>query len=310
MRPKVLVIAGYDQSGGAGVLADIKTLEAHGVYGYAVCTAMTWQNEREVRRVDWMPEADVLGQIDVCFASADFEWVKMGITASMSSAAAIIRHVRRYNHAAKVVLDPVIKASSGVTFWAGVAEARGGSAWAGVVDAARGSVWAGVVEAKGGSALAGATGVGDGSARAGSMSAGDPGEWLAWEELVAECFVLTPNWEEMGWLYPGEHVEDRCRELSRRGSTIYLKGGHHPRFPGRDILWSQGAATLMEADAAKGIVYPKHGSGCVLASALTAGLALGYTLPIAALRAKQYTAEFLTSNKSLLGWHRWNGCIF
>ena len=44
-RPKVLVIAGYDQSGGAGVLADVKTLEAHGVYGYGVCTALTFQNE-------------------------------------------------------------------------------------------------------------------------------------------------------------------------------------------------------------------------------------------------------------------------
>ncbi|HEV2482517.1 MAG TPA: hydroxymethylpyrimidine/phosphomethylpyrimidine kinase [Puia sp.] len=251
-RPRVLVIAGYDQSGGAGVLADIKTLEAHGVYGYAVCTAMTYQNEREIRRVEWMPEADVLEQVDVCFASAAFDWVKMGITASMSSAATIIRHVRKHNPTARVVLDPVVKASSGVSFWAGTA---------------------------------------------------------AWKELVAECFVLTPNWEEVGWLYPGEEVEDRCRELSRTGSTIYLKGGHNPRSPGRDILWSQGRAMVMEADPAMGIVYPKHGSGCVLASALTAGLALGYEVQAAALRAKRYTAEFLTSNKSLLGWHRWNDCI-
>jgi len=260
-RPRVLVIAGYDQSGGAGVLADIKTLEAHGVYGYAVCTAMTYQNEREIRRVGWMAEADVLEQIDVCFESAGFEWVKMGITASMSSAAAIIRHVRRYNPAAKVVLDPVIKASSGATFWEGTA--------------------------------------------AGNVV----GEWRAWEELVAECFVLTPNWAEVGWLYPSGDVEERCRELSRMGATIYLKGGHNPRSPGRDILWSGGEATVMESDAGTGIVYPKHGSGCVLASALTAGLALGYALPAAAFRAKRYTAEFLTSNKSLLGWHHWNGCI-
>ena len=276
-RPRVLVIAGYDQSGGAGVLADIKTLEAHGVYGYAVCTAMTYQNEREIRRVEWMREADVLEQIDVCFSSAGFEWVKMGITASMSSAAAIIRHVRKHNPAVKVVLDPVIKASSGATFWAGVAEAGGGSA--------------------GAEAGNGATSVGRGA------------EAAAWRELTAECFVLTPNWEEVGWLYPGEEVEERCRELSRMGSAIYLKGGHHPRFPGRDVLWSLGEPVVMEADKGAGVVYPKHGSGCVLSSALTAGLALGNELPIAALRAKQYTAKFLTSNKSLLGWHRWNGCI-
>jgi hydroxymethylpyrimidine/phosphomethylpyrimidine kinase len=249
-RPKVLVIAGYDPSGGAGVLADIKTLEAHGVYGYGVCTAMTYQNEREIKRVDWMPETDVFEQIDICYASAGFEWVKIGITASMGSAAAIIRHVRRHNPAARVVLDPVIKASSGMVFWDGLA---------------------------------------------------------AWEEVAALSYLVTPNWEEMGWLYPGEDVEERCRVLSKMGCTIYLKGGHNPRFPGRDTLWCQGEAMVMEPDG--GGVYSKHGSGCVLASALTAGLALGYPLPVAALRAKRYTADFLTSNKSLLGWHCWNGCI-
>ena len=56
-----------------------------------------------------------------------------------------------------------------------------------------------------------------------------------------------------------------------------------------------------------GEVYPKHGSGCVLASALTANLALGYALPVAAGMAKEYTARFLGSNKTLLGWHE---CIF
>jgi len=193
-RPKVLVIAGYDQSGGAGVLADIKTLEANGVYGYGVCTAMTYQNEREIRRIDWMPEADVLEQIDVCFASAAFDWIKMGITASMSSAAAIIRHVRKCNPRARVVLDPVIKASSGATFWAGVVEAAG-----------HGAV--------GGGALSGA---GHGAA-----SGSDSVEWLAWEELVAESFVLTPNWEEVGQL-----------DLPQGGAQSPVSGPRYPLDPG------------------------------------------------------------------------------
>lgn len=251
-RKKVLVIAGYDQSGGAGVLADIKTLEAHGVYGYGVCTAITYQNEREIRRIDWIPEADVFEQIDVCFAAADFEWVKVGVTASMESATEIARYVRKHNAAAKVVLDPVIKATSGPAFWAAAG-------------------WPALGEAK------------------------------AWQELVAECFVITPNWEEVGVLYPGEDVEERCRELSRENCSIYLKGGHNPQHPGRDVLFEAGVPTVMDADG--GIVYPKHGSGCVLASALAAELALGYPLPVAALRAKRYTANFLISNKSLLGWH-------
>src|ERR1700748_989944 len=112
VRPRVLVIAGYDPSGGAGVLADIKTLEANGVYGYAVCTALTFQNEREIRRIQWLPESDIFEQIDLCYASASFDWVKIGITGSMASAVAAIRHLQQHNPAVRVILDPVIKASS------------------------------------------------------------------------------------------------------------------------------------------------------------------------------------------------------
>src|ERR1700678_1795977 len=98
-RPGVLVVAGYDQSGGAGVLADVKTLEAHNVDAYAVCTALTFQNERVIRRVDWMRAEDVVEQIDLCFASAGFDWVKMGITPSMTAAGDIITYIKRLNPA-------------------------------------------------------------------------------------------------------------------------------------------------------------------------------------------------------------------
>jgi hydroxymethylpyrimidine/phosphomethylpyrimidine kinase len=248
-RPKVLVVAGFDQSGGAGVLADIKTLEAHGVYGYAAVTAMTWQNERVIRRVEWLALKDVLEQIDVCFESADFSWVKIGITESMEVAAAIIGHIRTRNRLARVVLDPVIKASSGTDFWSGLAREE-------------------------------------------------------WEALAARCYLVTPNWEEINWLYPDEDVAARCADLSKRaGCHIYLKGGHHPAHPGRDYLWIDGEAEVLEAPAERGTIWPKHGSGCVLSSALTANLALGYPLPIAAERAKRYVGRFLGSNSTLLGWH-------
>lgn len=223
------------------MLADVKTLEAHGVYGYAVCTAMTYQNERTIRRIDWLPEQDVFEQIDVCFDAAGFEWVKIGITASLEAAGRIIRHVREHNPAVRVVLDPVIKASSGKVFW----DQLGG-----------------------------------------------------WEAVAEQCYVVTPNREEIHWLYPGWEVAERCRGLR---CNVYLKGGHSVEHPGRDYLWIGGKVEVLEAAVPE--VYPKHGSGCVLASSLTANLALGYALPEAAIRAKRYTAKFLTSNKTLLGWH-------
>lgn len=244
-RPRVLVVAGYDQSAGAGVLSDIKTLEAHGVYGYAVVTGLTFQHERVIRRVEWLALKDVFEQIDVCYDSAGFDWVKMGITPSMGAAGAIIDHIRQRNPRAKVVLDPVIRASSGQVFWE---------------------------------------------------------DLQAWEQVAGKCYLLTPNWEEIGWLYPGEDIAARCAALtSGSGVNMYLKGGHNPACPGRDFLWKEGE--VEELDALPGEYTPKHGSGCVLSSALAANLALGYPLPVAAERAKRYIERFLSSNTTLLGWH-------
>ncbi|MBS1604851.1 MAG: hydroxymethylpyrimidine/phosphomethylpyrimidine kinase [Bacteroidetes bacterium] len=259
-RANVLVVAGYDQSAGAGVLSDVKTLEAHGVYGYAVCTGFTFQNERTISRVQWFPDAEVFEQIDLCFASRGFDWVKMGITESMASVARIIGHLRQHNPEIRLVLDPVIKASSGHVFWDGVA---------------------------------------------------------GWEAIARQCYLVTPNWEEIGWLYPGEDEMERCRQLTKgMGTSIYLKGGHHPELPGRDYLWTRGELLILDPGElvtggdmvtgqgpgmGGGPVYPKHGSGCVLSSSLTANLALGYSLPEAAFSSKKYINQFLTSNKSLLG---------
>ncbi len=246
-RPTVLTVAGYDPGAGAGVLADIKTLEAHGVYGYAVVTGLTIQNERVVRRVEWLALKEVFDQIDICCESARFDWVKIGITPSMEAAAAIIDHIHRQNPMTRVVMDPVIRASTGKEFWKRL----------------------------------------------------DRDEW---EEVAAKCYLVTPNWEEIGWLYPGEDPGIRCAELSSRaGCHIYLKGGHDREHPGRDYLWSEGEAEVLEA--VEGDYTPKHGSGCVLSSALAANLALGYPLPVAAERAKRYIEQFLGSNKTLLGWH-------
>jgi hydroxymethylpyrimidine/phosphomethylpyrimidine kinase len=273
-RPKVLVVAGYDQSAGAGVLSDIKTLEAHGVYGYAAITGITWQNERLVRRVEWMAVKDVFEQIDVCFESAVFSWVKIGVTESIALAAAIIDHIREHNPQARIVLDPVIKASSGADFWVGLAGTGRGEA-----------------ERPGGRTTA-------------EWEAERPGgrTTAEWEALAARCYLVTPNLEEIGWLYPGGDVGARCAALTKdRGVNIFLKGGHNQANPGQDQLWMEGEVEVMEA--VDGVFWPKHGSGCVLSSALTANLALGYPLPVAAERAKRYIERFLGSNKTLLGWH-------
>ena len=66
-RPYVLSIAGFDPSGGAGILADIKTFENIGVYGFGVCSALTYQNDTEFIHVDWIDSDKIKEQILVLF---------------------------------------------------------------------------------------------------------------------------------------------------------------------------------------------------------------------------------------------------
>lgn len=110
--PNVLTIAGVDPSGGAGVLADIKTFSALGAYGCAVIAALTAQNTREVSGVH-VPPADFLRlQLDTLFADVRIHAVKIG----MLGAAPVVRTVaERLAHwqAVNVVLDPVMVAKSG-----------------------------------------------------------------------------------------------------------------------------------------------------------------------------------------------------
>ena len=61
-RPIVLSVAGYDPSGGAGLLADIKTIEQHKVYGLGIASALTFQTENEFFSLKWADEKEVVFQ--------------------------------------------------------------------------------------------------------------------------------------------------------------------------------------------------------------------------------------------------------
>lgn len=110
--PVVLVIAGSDSGGGAGLQADLRTLAAHGVHGACVVTAVTAQNTRRVSAVAPVSPRMVAAQLDSAFADFNIAAVKIGMLANASLvrvvAAALAARPR-----AKVVLDPVLVATTG-----------------------------------------------------------------------------------------------------------------------------------------------------------------------------------------------------
>lgn len=79
MIPHVLSIAGVDPSGGAGLLADLKTFSALQAYGMGVVAALTAQSTLGVAGVQAVPASFVAQQIDTLFADVRIDSVKLGM---------------------------------------------------------------------------------------------------------------------------------------------------------------------------------------------------------------------------------------
>jgi len=115
-RIKILSIAGFDPSGGAGLLADVKTIEANKCAAFAVSTANTIQNESQFVAVNWIDETVIFSQLDIILKAHQFEFVKIGLIPSLDFLKKIIRRLKTQNSKLKLVWDPILSASGGFDF--------------------------------------------------------------------------------------------------------------------------------------------------------------------------------------------------
>ena len=112
MIPNVLSIAGIDPSGGAGLLADLKTFSALGAYGTGVVAALTAQNTRGVTGLHTVPAAFIAQQIDTLFADVRIDGVKLGMLGQAKVVTTVAAALRRHD-VRRLVLDPVMISTSG-----------------------------------------------------------------------------------------------------------------------------------------------------------------------------------------------------
>ncbi len=112
MTAIALTIAGSDPSGGAGVQADLKTFAALGVYGASVIAALTAQNTQGISAIHDVPADFVAAQIDAVFSDLAIGAVKIGMLSCTPTIEAVATSLKRHR-AGNIVLDPVIKATSG-----------------------------------------------------------------------------------------------------------------------------------------------------------------------------------------------------
>lgn len=109
---KVLTIAGFDGSGGAGIQADLKTFSALGCYGTTALTALPIQNTMGVRTVYPIEAICLEEQIKAIMEDISLDAIKIGMLHRQEIIESVANILSYYN-ASNIVLDPVMVAKSG-----------------------------------------------------------------------------------------------------------------------------------------------------------------------------------------------------
>lgn len=236
---RVLIIAGSDSSGGAGIQADIKTCAAFGAYAMTAITAVTAQNTLGVQAVEMMPASLVKQQIDACLSDIGADVVKIGMLGTKEIIEVVADAVEELD--AFVILDPVTVATSG--------------------DA--------LIDEDAVAALR--------------------------DRLLPLVDLVTPNVPEAE-LLTGVKIED-VDDLTKAGDLLLtkgvyaalMKGGHLSGKSVVDVLVSEEGANIMSGPRIR--TRHTHGTGCTLASAVAANMALGLPLDEAVMRAREFVFE-------------------
>ena len=119
-------------------------------------------------------------------------------------------------------------------------------------------------------------------------------DWKINEDIFQYVDLITPNLNE--WEYLKTH------KISDITCSVLLTGGHDETKKGVDQLYFNDQWIEIPPQTSLE-TYEKHGSGCVLSSAVTAYMAKGSDILTACKKAKEYTEKFLSSTSKKLGYH-------
>jgi hydroxymethylpyrimidine/phosphomethylpyrimidine kinase len=232
-RPYCLSIAGFDPSGGAGILADIKTFEQIGAYGLGIVSALTFQNDSTFKGLEWSSLEVIENQMSA-LQKYPVKVVKIGLIESIETLQSVITIAEKYFNKPKIIWDPIMKATAGFNFHNKI--------------------------------------------KLNSF-------------LTERITLITPN--------KAEYSKIDSEQLNN--VAVLIKGGHS-KERGTDILKLDKEAIEIVGEPFEKTI-DKHGTGCVLSSAIASFLAKSYPLVESCREAKKYTERFILSNSLNLGYH-------
>ena len=245
--PRVLIIAGSDSSGGAGIQADIKTCAAFGAYAATAITAVTAQNTVGVQQVEYMPPELVRAQIRSVISDIGADVVKIGMLGTKEIIEVVAEEIEPLD--AFIILDPVAVATSG-----------------------------------------------DALLKDDAMAA------LS-DTLLPLADLVTPNVPEAE-LLTGLKIKD-VDDLTPAGDALLkmnvyaalMKGGHLDGKSVVDVLVSEEGANIMSGPRIH--TRHTHGTGCTLASAIAANMAIGAPLDEAVMTAREFVFQAIKTAPKL-----------
>ncbi|MEK6747983.1 MAG: hydroxymethylpyrimidine/phosphomethylpyrimidine kinase [Pseudomonadota bacterium] len=112
LTPVVMVFAGNDPTGGAGIQADIEALASMGCHAAPIITALTVQDTRDVMRIQPMDLSIIIEQARAVFEDMPVDAIKIGLLGSVEAVEAVHSILRDY-HDVPIILDPILVAGGG-----------------------------------------------------------------------------------------------------------------------------------------------------------------------------------------------------
>ncbi|MES3055562.1 hydroxymethylpyrimidine/phosphomethylpyrimidine kinase [Sphingomonas sp. PP-F2F-A104-K0414] len=264
MTARILIIAGSDSGGGAGIQADIKTVTMLGGHAMTAVTAITAQNTLGVQAVHQIPTDIVLAQIESIVSDIGVDAVKIGMIGSAATANAVAD-----------LLPSLFPREGGGPDWTpAFAGEQGGAGHH--HPACVPIVFDPVMIATSGSVLA------------------DSDTIAAFARLMRIATLVTPNLPELAAL----GGEAAIRAL---GPAVLIKGGHAEGLHIVDRLVTDAGETRWTNPRIE--TRHAHGTGCTLASGIATGLAQGLSLDAAIARAIAFVRAALASAPGLGAGH-------
>lgn len=296
----VLSIAGSDSSGGAGIQADIKTIQSLGLYAQTVITAITAQNTFQVTRAQAVDDDMIQAQIDAVFADIVPDAVKIGMVATSGVMRTIAQSLRPYvqQHHIPVVLDPVMVSTSGALLIecdavAALLETLVPLAQLITPNLHEARV---LVDALGADAAASDGVVANDDVVVANDDACDDGTPVP--ATIAPA-AQTPVPTDETTLASSEHKQEAAAlRIARATQTrVLVKGGHAHGHASDVLAYPDGRVVWFRAQRIDN--KNNHGSGCTLSSALACAYAQGKSTRDAVQYAKNYVQGALSAQLNL-----------